>query len=36
MISLNLRSKREAELFKNAVKKVNGKIIRRIRSNLFN
>jgi hypothetical protein len=35
-MSLNLRSRREAELFKNAVKNVKGKIINSIRRNLFN
>jgi hypothetical protein len=35
-MSLNLRSRREAELFKNAVKNVKGKIINNIRRNLFN
>ncbi|OGU65318.1 MAG: hypothetical protein A2W30_02150 [Ignavibacteria bacterium RBG_16_36_9] len=36
IMSLNFRDSREAELFTNAVKKVNGKIINSMRSNLFN
>ena len=36
IISLNLRMRKKAELFINAVKKVKGKRTMRIKSNLFN